>query len=281
MENTVETEEIQGNELEQATQELEEANQELKEAEDELQEATGEPGRTYDEEFINKLQEKVQKRIDKQTAKMYQYKERAEKAEKRLQELNTNLEPRIPNLGDFVDEYGEHDYEAYNKSMKKYMDERDLWKNRNEELRQYSKNEEMEKIDKVQRFYDLSEIVREKYEDFDEVVEKNVFSEEVRDILLDYDDETGAELAYYLGKNSTQAIKLAEIGKTNPLKLEREIGKLETRIKSLANSTSNALPPITPVDDSRTIDYGGKLSDEEYFKKERKKLLEQQKLKYS
>jgi len=91
-----------------------------------------------------------------------------------------------------------------------------------------------------------AEKLRAEHEDFDEVVEAEVFSPVMRQALLR--TESGPELAYHLGlpENRAEADRIRSL----PLELQPyELGKLETRIQ-LAKQTRKvpgAPAPIKPV----------------------------------
>ena len=85
----------------------------------------------------------------------------------------------------------------------------------------------------------------EKYDDWDEVVGEltpnSVFTAAIMDA------ENSEEVAYYLGKNTKEAQRIAKLP---PLSQAREIGKLEGTLlaKSVAPKTPSKAPaPITPV----------------------------------
>jgi hypothetical protein len=58
------------------------------------------------------------------------------------------------------------------------------------------------------------------------------------------DSPIGAEVLYHLGKNPTEAIRIASL---NPAACAREIGKLEAKLESQSKKTSSAPPPPKPV----------------------------------
>lgn len=131
------------------------------------------------------------------------------------------------------------------------------------------------------KFQTAAEKAREKYPDFDEVVEAPVFSPQMRLSILNSD--AGPELAYHLGlpENRETAAKIRSL---SPEKQYIEMGKLETRL-SLAKQTKkvpSAPAPINPVGMSGT---GGevdpsKMSIEDWMEWDKKKTMEKLKAKY-
>jgi hypothetical protein len=83
---------------------------------------------------------------------------------------------------------------------------------------------------------------RAKYDDFDEVVAQPIFSSTTQDLL--FHSPQGAEIAYFLGTNPQEALRLNEL---SPVAAAREIIKLEARFVMQPKTVSSAPAPITPV----------------------------------
>ena len=83
---------------------------------------------------------------------------------------------------------------------------------------------------------------REKYADFDDAVAVDVpISKAMSEAMLDSDK--GAEVAYYLAKNPSEAARIAALSPNGQI---REIGKLEDRVAKPVKASS-APDPIRPV----------------------------------
>lgn len=85
----------------------------------------------------------------------------------------------------------------------------------------------------------------EKYDDFAEVaLDPSVpISEVMAEAIAESD--VGVELAYHLGKNRTEAARIAALG---PVAAARELGKLEAKLTAAPPIRSTSAPaPITPV----------------------------------
>lgn len=90
------------------------------------------------------------------------------------------------------------------------------------------------------------EVARDKYDDFDDVVYDETLPI-TRDMALAIQlSDVGPELAYHLGKNPTEA---ARIAKLHPLAQARELGKLEAKVASAEPPArpSTAPDPIRPI----------------------------------
>lgn len=142
-----------------------------------------------------------------------------------------------------------------------------------------TKAERKSAYDKFQREADK---IREEYDDFDEVVERPVFTSHMRDAILA--SNIGPMLAYHLGRPENQ--QLAEtIGRLSPAAQILEIGKIEANL-TLAQKKrkpTGAPPPINPVGGSgaNAITDESKLSDDEWFKLQQKKRLDALTRRYS
>src|SRR5712664_817390 len=88
------------------------------------------------------------------------------------------------------------------------------------------------------------EEAKEKYEDFEEVVNQDIFiGKEAQLAILEL--ENGAEVIYYLGRHPVAAAKLGEL---SPISAVMEVGRLSARLKtgSPATSDANDGAPIKP-----------------------------------
>lgn len=91
---------------------------------------------------------------------------------------------------------------------------------------------------------------REKYDDFDDAMTANVpVSPPMAEVLMNSD--VGADLAYYLGKNPAEAVRIAKL---SPIAAARALGMIEARLETVptaaapASAAASAKPrPPTPV----------------------------------
>ena len=143
-------------------------------------------------------------------------------------------------------------------TLAEYLDARDAWveeRAARKALSEYeaktkaeSAKSEQERI--AEKWEQHKNTGREKYEDFDEVIESydGPITPAMSEALLT--SEVGADLAYWLGKNPEKA---AEIAKLSPIATARELGKIEARIAEQKSAAPKAAPttrapkPPTPV----------------------------------
>ncbi|MFQ5915614.1 MAG: hypothetical protein ACE5JS_20785, partial [Nitrospinota bacterium] len=114
----------------------------------------------------------------------------------------------------------------------------------------------------AQGFLDRAQPFREKYADFNEVVDQDIFNEAMR--LAIFESERGPEIAYHLGKNLQEANRIAMLPTHQ---IFREIGRLEARFSAPASrAVSGAPPPITPVQGTAAAEKDlSKMSTEEFI----------------
>lgn len=89
-----------------------------------------------------------------------------------------------------------------------------------------------------------------KYEDFADVVLSDDLA--ITDVMAEAmkDSDAGPEVAYYLGKNTSEAERIARL---SPVAQVREIGKIEAQLNSKpARQASKAPAPIEPVGSGKT-----------------------------
>jgi hypothetical protein len=215
----------------------------------------------------------VKKRIDKITREKYEALKRANELENRLKEFEATAggRPSRPNIASFTNDMGELDHTSYDSAMAKYEDSLFDWRERKNKNSNTEYDQKAEAESKVEKFNILADNARIKYPDFDEVVSRPVFGQELREAVVDSD--VGDELAYYLGNNKAVA---AELNNMPPYRMMKEVGKLEEKISRLNKKVSKALDPITPVSGtSGTVTKTSEqMSDSEWIEAERKRRME-------
>lgn len=109
---------------------------------------------------------------------------------------------------------------------------------------------EREATQREQAWQARLDAANDKHEDFDEVVRSphlritQVMAEAMKDC------ESGAEIAYHLGKNPKEAARIAEL---SPVAQVREIGKIEAQLTNKpVRQPSRAPAPIEPVSGGKT-----------------------------
>lgn len=124
---------------------------------------------------------------------------------------------------------------------------------------------------------DLFSAGAEKYEDFEEVVRDDSvkITPAMRDAIFELDDlDTQTELAYYLGKNPKEALRISRL---SPIRQVAAIGELKATLSAKpapVKRPSAAPAPITPVGGGNTTtDEIAPQEDFESFLKKRNKQL--------
>ncbi len=139
-----------------------------------------------------------------------------------------------------------------------------------ETVKQRQKDEE----DAIAKFNEKAKQVKKVYEDFDEVVERPVFSPTMRDTLLR--SEEGAMVSYFLGRPENEDIAY-RIQSLPPQSQIYELGKLETKLilAQKTKTTTQAPPPVKPVGitGGATTD-PSKMSINEWMEWDKQKTLE-------
>lgn len=100
-------------------------------------------------------------------------------------------------------------------------------------------------VDVEASFRDKEDEAREKYADYEQVAYTAPISDLMAEVIKASD--IGPELAYHLGKNPDEALRIA---KMSPLLQAKEIGKLEVKLAAMPKNeqpTTKAPAPISPV----------------------------------
>lgn len=180
-------------------------------------------------------------------------------------------------VGDYVDDVA--DWAARKAARDARAEALKEFESRNKASQEKS---EFQKV--VDRYKEAENVVRTKYEDYDEAIAEadNAIrnagiqvTDGFKEALLTSDG--AAEVTYYLSKNPDELIRIAKLG---PIAAAREIGKIEARIAPEESASeveepekeekepipitpavplSKASPPTTPIKKSSPIDKG--LSD--------------------
>lgn len=110
---------------------------------------------------------------------------------------------------------------------------------------------------------------REKYGDYDEMVNQPLFTPTMTQLIMA--SEVGPEVAYFLGKNPTEADRIAALSQ---LMVAKEIGKLEVKFSQqpTKRNITKAPAPINPITGGReAVDVPpDKMSTGDYIAKRRR-----------
>jgi len=206
----------------------------------------------------------VQKRIDKLTREKYEAEQRARDAEERLKQVAPK-QSEAPKRSDY------DDYESYLEVKAEFIAEQKateaLKKREAEESR---RTQETQVRESWANWESRKETARDKYQDFDEVINQDVpITGAMQQAIMESD--AGADIAYYFGNHPDEAERIAKL---SPARQFIEIGKLELKVNDPPKKSA-APAPIDPVKPSGATDNpkpNDKDSDEVWMAKRRKQV---------
>ena len=191
-----------------------------------------------------------------------------------MQELEAQLEnknagrPIRPSIARYTNEYGEIDQQSYDSALSDYEDKLFDWKQKDARDREFADRAKIRNEAQKEKFLVLADEMRQTHPDFDEVIERPIYSQQLSQALFEIDK--GAEIAYYLGNHSDEALR---IGQLPPVSMVKELNELLKN--KLKKSISNAPAPIDPITGGKS----GKqkkwdeMTDEEWYRmRERERL---------
>lgn len=208
----------------------------------------------------NKEQEAPPKTFTQEELNAIVAKERAREARKAAREAQRQLTETLKTIQQpkQEDRPGKPTPEQY-KTTEEYVEAVAAWKadeiiqetfsKREKEFAEAKAREAQEKV--VATYQEREDSAREKYDDFDQVAYQTPYACTPAMAQTIQFSESGPDLAYYLGKNPTEAARIAELP---PILAIKELGKIEAKIASAATPetrVSKAPAPIKPVSGSR------------------------------
>ncbi len=197
--------------------------------------------------------DRVQRRIDKLTRKYREEQRRNQELAERLARLEEELEqlrnppPKKPSREDF------DTTEEYLAALLEYQTSLPEQKSTKTSSKQTS-----DTYTPPPEWEEQVEEAKERYSDFEQVALDPMLpvTKEMAEVIVD--SERGADVLYYLGKNRSEAARIASL---SPTAQARELGKIEARLDELMpsrpkKSVTKAPEPIPPVggDDVPTKD---------------------------
>ena len=196
---------------------------------------------TEEELAKRRKSEKTQKRINKLTREKKEAQAETLKLKEQLAGYTKTVEPKT------------EDFEDYNDFINAKVEY---------EVKQRTQSSE---VKTSQPSVDFGVIVtqgKEKYSDFEQVALNNALplTQEMAEVIGESD--VAADMFYHLGKNP---VELERISLLDPIHMAREIGRLEVSLNKPKPRTTQAPPPIKPLDDasSQPVDVS-KMSMDEY-----------------
>lgn len=168
-----------------------------------------------------KVPDGVQQRINEITRKRREAERRAERAEKRLKEMEAK---NLDDL-DFEDQIAER---ALNRSR------RDQIETDRETAQELAR----------EAYQARAEAASAKYPDFAQVAYGNHWNPTPAMIETIMDSDLGPEIAYHLGKNPSEAVRISQL---SPASQARELGRIEATISAPKPAVKTAPKPVNPV----------------------------------
>jgi len=211
-------------------------------------------------------QTRFQRRIDQMTRKIHDLERKLETTTRPTEPHTASAPEQEPQEGDFTD------YGQYLKALARHEVRQQQIEARREAVTQ----QQQQQIAELSRNFEPQiQAARAKYEDFDEVIAQPLFSPMTQEMLLH--SPQGAEIAYFLGTNPQEALKLNAL---SPVVAAREIIKLEGRFAVQPKTVSSAPEPITPLTGSApAVKDPNKMTTEEWMAHEKQQRIERLKAK--
>jgi hypothetical protein len=235
--------------MEEPIEEIEQEAVEPQEADNVEEAATSaeESTETEGEESRNDTDEKpegkgVQKRIDRLTRQKYDEKRRADLATQKLEELQKAVPTPVAGKP-AIDSYDT--YEDFQEALVDWkIEQRDVVSRQNESLQAQANTAATQQATVESSAQLLIGEGNAKYADFQAVagtIPPAIMTNEL--IVALADSETGADIAYHLGKNPAEAAALQNL---SPVQLGRELARMEASISQPTVVTTKTPEPIKP-----------------------------------
>lgn len=183
--------------------------------------------------------------------------ERAEQP-RPAESINANAPPK-------VEDY--EDYEDYLVGKATYNLE---IKQRQKDQEALKAQQQAEAVRNAQQFNQRSQAAKEKYADFDQIVNNPNLPITDEMAAMIQADEKGPDLAYHLGKNPELAYELAQ---SNPLTVAMRLGEIKASISQQKPNIPMAPDPIQPIGGAETpVKDTSKMSTAEWMEWRRSQL---------
>ncbi len=181
----------------------------------------------------------VQNKIDKLTRK------NKDLAEKLAASELKNVSAQRPGMPD-RDNFESH--AEYETAFREWNDTDSQWKAAQVKISKEAEERESKIRDDVVAFQSSETSMREKFEDYDEVVHESVDFAHLDELIVG--SRFGPQIAYFLGGNPKELASLLAMDMTDAFK---EIGKYEGQYIAAKNKITNAPAPMTPVNGNEEL----------------------------
>lgn len=212
-----------------------------------------EPAKTFTQAEVDAL---IQKRLLKEERRVHR------RIEQQLREQSQTEALKEPQREQFRDD------EAYTQARIDQMAEQRAM----QKLEQRKQAEEADR--RAESFLEKAEAASERYPDFQLVISNPSLA--INQDMAEYiaESDTGADIAYYLGKNPLKASQIAQL---SPIKAARELGRIEAELAARPKATPSKAPdPINPVGNRGKASVSSLPSDDDdietWMRKERQRM---------
>lgn len=217
-----------------------------------------------DDEEEHRVPKGVQKRIDRLTREKYQLQAQLEVLRQQPQAPQQRQQQDAPAAAPKLDQFAS--IEEYIDAMAEHKAAQkadEVFRKRDAEQSATKQQQESARV--REGFTKAMDDARTAYDDFDDVVDNPdvPISQGMAEAIMR--SKNGADVAYYLGKNPDEAVRLANL---DPFSAAVEIGRLAaTIVRPQPRKASNAPPPIQPIGARATpVSDPEKMSTEEWLK---------------
>ena len=240
---------------------------------DESQESDGDDESGNDTDDVKPKLKGVQKRFDELTREKYDEKRKRELVEQKLEELQKQVAEQKP--ADAKPKLDDYDtIEEFNEALFDWkIQEREESLGKNSEMKSKAEQSAEHQATVEASVAYLLEAGATKYDDFQKVAGSVPPAIMGDDMLLALAEiESGADVAYYLGKNPAEAVKLSNL---SPVQLGRAIANIEANLSTPIKTPTKLDEPIKPSGNRATVAKDPtKMSDKEFAAWRRKQIAQ-------
>lgn len=197
------------------------------------------PDRTFTQAELDEI---LQKRLAKEHRKAQREADR--RIAEAIKQNQPKAEPEQPSDRPTSDKF--NSTEEYVEAIAGWKAEQIVAQREAKRAEQESAQRNQQSAEEAKRVWaEQEEAALEKYDDFEQVAYNPKLHISDAMMAAIQTSDVGTDLAYFLGKNPSEAERIAKLP---PLLAAKELGKLEAKLPTVVNiKTSNAPPPIRPI----------------------------------
>lgn len=228
------------------------------------------PEKTLTQSQVNKIVQKEKAQASRQAEKLVEARLRAEYAERERDALAAKLNPQPETPSGEPTPAQFQDYESYIRAFNKWNVKEELKQEREALQKQHERQRAQQEIEKVAvTAIPKLERGREKYDDFDEVVQQFVANtpQAAHDALLE--SERTDDLLYFLGQNPAERDRIFRLSNVGQVKA---ITALEAKLTATPSPTRTPAPIVPNNGKSPVSKHWQDMNTEEFFEYRRKRI---------